>query len=81
MVGVAVSRGGGLAGCGRMILSSNPRKVANPIDLPELPDEADLAERGWAKLKGFRRVATPYQEATRNFLAFLQVAAIVILLR
>src|SRR5262249_57303302 len=55
---------------------ADPREV----DWEQYKDR-NLAERGWAKLKQFRRVATRYEKTARNFLAFLQVASIVILLR
>ncbi|WP_082841750.1 transposase [Gemmata sp. SH-PL17] len=41
----------------------------------------NLVERFWAKAKQYRRIATRYEETARNFLAFVQVASIIILLR
>jgi transposase len=43
--------------------------------------DRNLAERFWFKAKQYRRVATRYEKTARNFLAFIQVAAIMILLR
>jgi transposase len=40
-----------------------------------------LAERFWGKVQQFRRVATRYEKAARNFLAFIHLASIMILLR
>ena len=42
--------------------------------------ERNLAERFWRKVKEFRRVATRYEKTARNFLAFVHVAAIMVLL-
>ena len=39
-----------------------------------------LAERFINRIKQFRRVATRYEKTARNFLAFIQVASIVVLL-
>jgi transposase len=43
--------------------------------------DRNLAERFWAKVKQFRRVATRYDKTARNFLAFVHVASIMVLLR
>ena len=43
--------------------------------------EWNLVERFWSKAKQFRRVATRYEKTVRNFLAFVHVASIMILLR
>jgi len=43
--------------------------------------DRNLAERFWFKAKQDRRVATRYDKTARNFLAFIHVAAIMILLR
>jgi transposase len=43
--------------------------------------DRNLVERFWQKVKQFRRVATRYDKTARNFLAFVQVAAIMVLLR
>jgi transposase len=53
---------------------------------PRKPDWAkykdrNLVERFWSKVKQFRRVATRYEKKASNYLAFLQVASIMILLR
>ena len=37
--------------------------------------------RFWHKLKQYRRVATRYEKTAQNFLAFVHVASIMILLR
>jgi transposase len=43
--------------------------------------DRNLAERFWFKAKQYRRVATRYEKTARNFLAFIHVASILILLR
>jgi len=43
--------------------------------------DRNLGERFWHRAKQFRRVATRYEKTARNFLAFVQVAAIMVLLR
>ena len=42
--------------------------------------ERNLVERFISRIKQFRRVATRYEKTARNFLAFVQVAAITVLL-
>ncbi len=43
--------------------------------------DRNLAERFWFKVKQYRRVATRYDKTARNFLAFVHVASIMILLK
>jgi transposase len=43
--------------------------------------ERNLVERFWSKAKQFRRVATRYEKKAANFLAFVQAAAIMIMLQ
>ncbi len=43
--------------------------------------DRNLGERFWQKVKQFRRVATRYEKTARNFLAFVHVASIMVLLR
>ena len=43
--------------------------------------DRNLAERFWSKVKQYRRVATRYEKTARNFLAFVHVASIMILLQ
>ena len=56
--------------------STHPRV----IDTDRYKDR-NLVERFWSKVKQYRRVATRYEKTARNFLAFVQVASIMILLR
>lgn len=43
--------------------------------------ERNLVERFWSKAKQFRRVATRYEKKAANFLAFVHVATIMVLLK
>jgi transposase len=43
--------------------------------------ERNLAERFFNRIKHYRRVATRYEKKAKNFLAFVRVAAIFVLLR
>jgi transposase len=43
--------------------------------------ERNVCERFWSKVKPYRRVATRYEKKAQNFLAFVQVAAIMVMLR
>jgi transposase len=56
------------------------RKEQREIDKERYKDR-NLGERFWHKVKQFRRVATRYEKTARNFLAFVHVASIMILLR
>ncbi len=55
------------------------RKVQRPYD-KHLYRERNHVERLFAKLKQCRRIATRYDKTARNFLAFLHLAAGMILL-
>ena len=56
------------------------RKEQREID-PHLYRERNLAERFWSKAKQYRRVATRYDKKAINFLAFVKVAAIMVMLQ
>lgn len=43
--------------------------------------DRNLVERFWSKVKPYRRVATRFEKKAQDFLAFVQVASIMILLR
>lgn len=43
--------------------------------------DRNLAERFWRQVKEYRRVATRYEKTARNFLGFVLVASIMVLLR
>lgn len=63
-----------------VIPTLSTRKVQREIDTDRYKDR-NLVERFWANLKQYRRVATRYEKTSRNFLAFVHVAATMILLR
>ena len=43
--------------------------------------ERNVVERFWSKVKQYRRVATRYDKKAANFLAFVQVAAVMVMLK
>ena len=63
-----------------VIPSRQNRTVQRDIDTDRYKDR-NLVERFWAKVKQYRRVATRYEKTARNFLAFVHIASIMILLR
>ena len=56
------------------------RKVQREYDKERYKDR-NLVERFFAQIKQYRRVATRYEKTARNFLAFVHVASIMVLLR
>ena len=68
------------AGAEAVIPTQKDRKVQRDIDRDRYKNRT-MIKRGWAKLKAYRRVATRYDKTARNFMAFLHVASIMILLR
>lgn len=68
------------AGSRVVIPTQASRKVQRDTDGHRYKDR-DLVERFWAKAKQYRRVATRYEKTARNYLAFVQVAAVMILLQ
>lgn len=67
-------------GAEAVIPTLRTRKEQRVIDQERYKDR-NLAERFWGKIKQFRRVATRYEKTARNFLAFVHVASIMVLLR
>ena len=67
-------------GAEAVIPTQKGRKEQRDIDRERYKDR-NLVERFWSKAKQFRRVATRYEKTARNFLAFLHVTSIMILLR
>ena len=43
--------------------------------------ERNLCERFWSKVKQYRRVATRFEKKAVNFLAFVKVAAMMVMLK
>jgi transposase len=71
-----VERRGGEA----VIPSRNNRTPPRDIDWARYKDR-NLVERFWSKAKQYRRVATRFEKKAQNFLAFVHVASIMILVR
>jgi transposase len=46
----------------------------------DLYKDRNLVERFWSRMKQFRRIATRYEKTACNFLGFVRVAAIMVLL-
>lgn len=67
-------------GAEAVIPTQSDRSAQRSIDRERYKDR-NLAERFWAKVKQYRRVATRYDKTARNFLAFVHVASIMVLLR
>ena len=67
-------------GAEAVIPTLSNRRVQRVIDQERYKDR-NLAERFWRKVKEFRRVATRYEKTARNFLAFVHLASIMVLLR
>lgn len=67
-------------GAEAVIPTLRTRKQQREIDRERYKDR-NLAERFWHKVKQFRRVATRYDKTAQNFLAFVHVASIMVLLR
>jgi transposase len=67
-------------GAEAVIPTLSTRKEQRAID-KDLYKERNLAERFWRKAKEFRRVATRYEKTDRNYLSFVHVASIMILLQ
>jgi transposase len=67
-------------GAEAVIPTRKGRKGQRVID-PHLYRERNLCERFWHKVKQYRRVATRYDKKAVNFLAFVKVAAIMVMLK
>jgi transposase len=67
-------------GAEAVIPSRKNRKEPRVYDRERYRDR-NLAERFWRRVKEYRRVATRYEKTARNFLGFVVVASIMVLLR
>lgn len=76
----AVVRAVEAAGGEAVIPSRSNAKDPRDIDWVKYKDR-NVVERFWSKAKHYRRVATRYEKTARNFLAFVHMASIMILLR
>jgi transposase len=75
LVGAIESRG-----AQAVIPTQKDRKEQRAVD-PHLYRERNLCERFWQKVKQYRRVATRYEKKAANFLAFVKVAAMMVMLK
>src|SRR5262249_6396597 len=71
---------GEAVGAWAVIATRKDRKQQRAIDSERYKDRI-LVESFWSQAKQFRRVATRYEKTARNYLAFVHVASIMILLR
>ncbi len=67
-------------GAEAVIPSQKDRKEQRAYDQDRYQDR-NLVERFWFKLKQYRRVATRYEKTARNFMDFILVASVMVLLR
>jgi transposase len=67
-------------GAEAVILTQKDRKEQREIDR-HMYRERNVCERFWSKVKQYRRVATRYEKKAANFLAFVKVAAIIVMLK
>ena len=67
-------------GAQAVIPTQKGRKEQREID-PHLYRERNVVERFWHKVKQYRRVATRYEKKAANFLAFVKVAALMVMLK
>ena len=67
-------------GAEAVIPSLSNRRQQRAYDRERYKDR-NLAERFWGRIKQYRRVATRYEKTARNFLAFVHVASIMVLLK
>ncbi len=63
------------------VIPSLKNRAEQRVDDRDRYRDRNLAERFWFKAKQCRRVATRYEKTARNFLAFVHVASIMILLQ
>lgn len=67
-------------GARAVIPTQKNRKEQREVDR-HLYRERNVCERFWSKAKQYRRVATRYEKKAANFLAFVKVAAIMVMLK
>ena len=67
-------------GAQAVIPTQKNRAEQRAVD-PHWYRERNVCERFWSKVKQYRRVATRYEKKAANFLAFVKVAAMMVLLK
>ena len=68
------------SGAEAVIPPKKNRTAPRPYDTDRYKDR-NLVERFWGRAKQYRRVATRYEKTARNFLGFVHLASIMILVR
>lgn len=63
------------------VIKPHPRRKQPRVIDRHLYRERNVVERFWSKAKQYRRVATRYEKKAVNFLAFVQVAALMVMLQ
>lgn len=73
---------GRIAGRGATVVVKPNRRRKEPRGIDRhLYKERNVVERFWSKAKQYRRVATRYEKKAANFLAFVQVASVMVMLQ
>jgi transposase len=67
-------------GAQAVIPTQKSRKQQREVD-PHVYRERNLCERFWSRVKQYRRVSTRYEKKAATFLAFVKVAAIMVMLK
>jgi transposase len=67
-------------GAAVVVKANRCRKEPREIDR-HLYKERNIVERFWSKVKQYRRAATRYEKKAVNFLAFIQVASVMVMLQ
>ena len=67
-------------GAEAVIPTQKGRKEQRAVD-PHWYRERNLCERFWSKVKQYRRVATRYEKKAVNYLAFVKLAAMMVMLQ
>jgi transposase len=68
------------AGGAKAVIPPRENRIEQREYDKDLYKDRNLVERFWNRMKQFRRVATRYEKTARNFLGFVRVAAIMVLL-
>jgi transposase len=66
---------------GEAVIPTRKNSTAPRVIDADRYKDRNLVERFWVKIKQYRRVATRYEKTAQNFLAFVHVASIMILLQ
>jgi transposase len=64
-----------------VVVKPNGCRNEPPVIDWHLYRERNVVERFWSKVKQYRRVATRYEKKAVNFLAFVQVASVMVMLQ